>query len=616
MFDAILDAFQRSDYDFRSIAHPDDPRKAQFPEWVTYYRLKWAIAQVIQPRSILEIGVRYGYSGHAFLTACPDATYLGIDLDSDISGGVKGAIDWAKQILQPFAATFLIADTQTLSTFPDQASLSGETYDLIHVDGQQDGDSSFHDLTLALSQGRYILVDGYHWTTPNFFAVNDWLLQHCDRLDWYGAIPGYAGELLIKVADRINLNPAKTSLELRDTYDRTYYTASCDGYDSFAAHNGKRLITPRLQAIATIACLKTSGRVLDLGCGRGELAYYFAQQGFSVTAIDYSPDAIVIAQQCFADEPHLRSRVELHCADVNQIDLPNQHYDLVIATDLIEHLAPEELAPLYQRIRQWLKPDGLFLVHTFPNLWYYQYHYARKRRQARALGAYLPQQPRSRDEQLMHINEQSPRVLKRQLSTVFDQVQLWFSGEEYNAIGGSLTQRFNHHQLAAAPSLYAVATAQPQPNAQPNALPNALQALLNPPPLRWWQARSLRHKIHCQIRQAPATAIASQRFIIQADLLNQSSIPLHSLGNYPIHWSYRWHDANTGQTIVPHGDRSLLLPTAVARPSERTTTYDINITAPPRTGSYRLTLTLVQEYVRWFDQPPIQLLSVAHITIV
>ncbi|MFM2431857.1 MAG: hypothetical protein RLZZ511_3070 [Cyanobacteriota bacterium] len=612
MFDAILDAYKHSDYDFRTIANPADPLKAQFPGWVDYYRLKAAIAQVLQPRTILEIGVRYGYSGHAFLAACPSASYLGIDLDSDISGGVKGAITWAKAILHPFNAEFLIADTQTLSAFP------GATYDFIHVDGQQDGDSSFHDLNLALQQGRYILVDGYHWTNQNFLAVNDWLLQHRDRLDWYGTIPGYAGELLIKVNRTTPVNrttqsnPANTSLALRDTYDRTYYTTSCDGYDSFAAHQGQRLVTPRLQAIATLACLKPSGRVLDLGCGRGELAYYFAQQGFDVTAIDYSAAAIAIAQQCFADEPHLRSRVELHCADVNQIDLPNQHYDLVIATDLIEHLAPEELTQLYQRIRQWLKPDGLFLVHTFPNLWYYQYHYARKRRQAKALGAYLPQQPRSRDEQLMHINEQSPRVLKRQLSTVFDQVQLWFSGEGYNAIGGSLTQRFNHHQLAAAPSLYAVATAQPQPNA----LPNALQALLNPPPLRWWQARSLRHKIHCQIRQAPATAIANQRFIIQADLLNQSSIPLHSLGNYPIHWSYRWHDANTGQTIVPHGDRSLLLPTAVARPSERTTTYDINITAPPRTGSYRLTLTLVQEYVRWFDQPPIQLLSVAHITIV
>jgi cyclopropane fatty-acyl-phospholipid synthase-like methyltransferase len=608
MFDEILREYASSYYDFRSISNPDDPLKARFPAWVDYYRLKWSIARILKPRTILEIGVRYGYSGHAFLDACPDSYYQGIDLDSEISGGVKGAIEWAKKILQPFNADFLIADTQTMAAFP------GQTYDLIHVDGQQDGDSSFHDLTLAIQQGHYILVDGYHWSNQNFLAVNDFLLQQRDRLDWYGAIPGYAGELLIKVKPQAQTT-AQTSLDLRHTYDHTYYTQSCHGYDAFATHQGKRLLDDRLQAVATIACLKRTGRVLDLGCGRGELAYYFAQQGFEVTAIDYSQAAIDLAQQCFADEPELQRRVQFICADVNQVELDLGNYDLAIATDLIEHLAPSELSQLYPRIRQWLKPDGLLIIHTFPNRWYYQYDYARKRRQAKAIGAYLPKQPRSRYEQLMHINEQSPRVLQRQLSHAFEQVQVWFSGKGSNAVGGSLVKAFSLREMAAAPSLYAIATA----SGQAFNLLDLLQTRPLPVKRLPLQPGLKPGQIQLKILNAPPNAQVSSQFEIQVQLDNATAYTLHSQGDYPIHLTYRWLSAS-GQSIDAEGVRTsltppILPPSLLSDPSQPTKnhppllysrqSYFVKINAPPVPGQYILRVTLVQEGVRWFDRPPV-----------
>ncbi len=631
MFDTILQVYESSTYDFQPIANPADPLQAQFPAWVDYYRLKWAIARVLQPRSILEIGVRYGYSAHALVDACRGATYLGIDLDCAVSGGVPGAIDWARKILQPFPADLLIANTQAMTSFP------GETYDLIHVDGQQDGDGSFHDLTLALHQGRYILVDGYHWTNQNFLAVNDFLLQHRDRLDWYGAIPGYAGELLIKVAATTDPKTVQTSLDLRHTYDHTYYTQSCDGYDAFAMHQGKRLVDERLQAVATIAALtstvavessgQSSGRMLDLGCGRGELAYYFAQQGFEVTAIDYSADAIALAQQCFVDAPELSQRVELICADVNQIELSPGQYDLAIATDLIEHLAPGEVALLYARIRQWLKPDGVLIVHTFPNRWYYQYDYARKRRQAKAIGAYLPQQPRSRYEQLMHINEQSPRMLKQQLTAVFAQVQVWFSGSGTDRVGGSLLRPFSHRELAAAPSLYAIATMQadavPSSGASQSLVAQLRDRLRTQPlplyrSLLPWRSGLQSAQLRCRILSAPPQVQSGQDFEVQVQLENASAYCLHSGGDCPIHWSFRWLGAS-GQAIVDpaalsqESVRTMLIPPSIPPQTQKTDTslrysvqsYFVKIISPSHPGPYILRVTLVQERVRWFDQTPL-----------
>src|ERR1700733_10374952 len=114
----ILELASASDYDFRRSANPEDQLKHLFDDWVSYYRLKWAIARVLQPRRILEIGVRFGYSALAFLDGAPDATYLGIDNDSDTFGGVCGAINWARQVAPEGRAEFLIADSQSMQRFP------------------------------------------------------------------------------------------------------------------------------------------------------------------------------------------------------------------------------------------------------------------------------------------------------------------------------------------------------------------------------------------------------------------------------------------------------------------------------------------------------------------
>ncbi len=604
MFEAIIQQVRSSKYDFRATAYSADPLAHLFIDWVDYYRLKWAIAHVLKPASILEIGVRFGYSAAAFLSGVPTAHYVGIDLDVDTFGGTQGAINWAKKITQPFSADFIVADTQTMEWFP------GDIYDLVHVDGQQDGDGTFHDLELALKQARYVLVDGYLWTRQNFTAVNDFLLRYSDLFDWYGVIPGYAGELLIKVSEdylvqvQQRRSQGAGSLSIRETYTTGYYLQDCGGYDVYKRHQGKQLADPRLQATATIAGLRQSGRVLDLGCGRGELSYYFANQGFSVTSVDYSQSAIDLAEKCFDGDDQLRKNVEFICDDVCKVAL-TERYDLAIASDLIEHLSFDEVNQLYQKVADQLNPSGLLIIHTFPNLWHYKYDYVRKRKIAASVGAYLPPEPRSRYELLMHINEQSPRVMKRQLSQHFKHLHLWFGSHDNP--GGSLTKKFSIRELASAPSLFAVASHQAIDL-------DALKSRLEMSPLSPISGGQLRLLITDFANQVKA----DREFEVQLALQNNSEFVLHSYGSHPVHIAYHWLDSQTHDSIVFDGERTRLFPIldrSDPKPQnfpavhQSKKIYRARVKALPVPGRYILRMTLVQEGVRWFDQAPTQMMQ-------
>jgi predicted O-methyltransferase YrrM len=581
MLEEIIQAAEKSTYDFRVTAYPEDPLQHLFQEWLPYYRLKWAIARILQPESILEIGVRFGYSALAFLDASPSAHYVGIDIDSPAFGGSVGAIDWAAKAFKKYNTEFVITDSTQLQRFP------GDRYDLIHIDGQQDGVGTIHDLTLSVVQADYILVDGYFWSRQNFLSASEFLYRYRDLIEFYAVIPGYAGELLIKTNhQKANgaTGQAGSSAALRSTYTKEYYLRDCGGYEGFKRTLGATLEDPRLQVIANLARACPARRALDLGSGRGELCLEFARRGIEVTGIDYSRDAVEIARTATNRLPDLSRLISLKCSDVNSADLQGT-YDFAVAVDLIEHMRPEELDRLYARTAQHLSKDGLFIVHTYPNLWFYQYGYPKRLKTAARIGAYLPTEPRSRYELLMHINEQSPRVLKRQLAQHFPHVLLWFGSPSQPV--DNLERKFALSEIRGSPDLFAVASHSPIP----------LDKLLNQFRMPALPDEAL-NSIKLKIQSCPSELVVSTHSAVSVLLENQTDMDLRSAAPYPVHLSYHWLSAN-GNVVVHEGIRTRLTPDAWAGSS---TTYQTDVLAPLQTGSYVLRLTLVQEGVRWFDQ--------------
>ncbi len=93
-------------------------------------------------------------------------------------------------------------------------------------------------------------------------------------------------------------------------------------------------------------------RILEVGCGSGELAIRLQDDGHQVTAIDSAKDAVAIAKRAGAD-------VRLACWP----DFTAEPFDLILFTRALHHMQP--LSPAVIRAKQLLKQSGLLLVEDF-----------------------------------------------------------------------------------------------------------------------------------------------------------------------------------------------------------------------------------------------------------
>jgi 2-polyprenyl-3-methyl-5-hydroxy-6-metoxy-1,4-benzoquinol methylase len=109
-------------------------------------------------------------------------------------------------------------------------------------------------------------------------------------------------------------------------------------------------------AVLSLAEILKPQSVLDVGTGNGALLPSWVSQGWQVSAMEPDTDGFYIAKQVSG-------------ADVRQFgvgeDLPpewNNHFDLIICLEVVEHLFNPQL--LVETARNVLKPGGHVIVST------------------------------------------------------------------------------------------------------------------------------------------------------------------------------------------------------------------------------------------------------------
>lgn len=368
-----------------------------------------------------------------------------------------------------------------------------------------------------------------------------------------------------------------SSADLRDRYDRGYYLGDCGGHAEYALFGGRKLEDPRQAAVHALAAVRSGERILDIGCGRGELARALAADGASVTAIDYSPEAVALARET-VDVPGVR----IVCGDATQFT-DEAGFDLAIASDVIEHLSTAELDQLYSNVSAMLRPAGSFIAHTWPNAWMYRYGYPRRRAEAAQRGEDWPADPRTPYELAMHINEQRPNRLRRELRAHFEYVAVWLGTAE--DARGSLARRFTVDEAREASDIFAYASHRPIDVASVLARITTNRIDVADETVRLDDAT------------APALVRPGEPFVAEVTLTNDSDAVLSSFMPYPVRFAYLWFDKR-GERVGGDRGRSIVAPAARAHGSGR---YALRVVAPDRAGRFTLRVTLVQELVRWFS---------------
>lgn len=112
-----------------------------------------------------------------------------------------------------------------------------------------------------------------------------------------------------------------------------------------------------------IARIRPGERVLDIGCGIGALAYNVAEEASShVLAIDQNMHNIAQARR-----RHAHPRVNYCIGDVLR-DLPDKTFDVVILSNVLEHLA--ERSAFLRRVHQVARPSRFLIrVPLFERDW-------------------------------------------------------------------------------------------------------------------------------------------------------------------------------------------------------------------------------------------------------
>jgi hypothetical protein len=151
----------------------------------------WALGKVLQPKTFMEIGVRFGFSFLPTIQASSQLEYaLGWDLETygnnsianeNIGKYYTGNAKWEIQH----------KDSQLETELP-------QFFDLISIDGCHDFDCKVHDLKLCIGKTNYVILDDYDYHADVRNSTDYFLREYREHIEWNEYIPTFRGSQLIK----------------------------------------------------------------------------------------------------------------------------------------------------------------------------------------------------------------------------------------------------------------------------------------------------------------------------------------------------------------------------------------------------------------------------------
>jgi O-antigen chain-terminating methyltransferase len=121
-------------------------------------------------------------------------------------------------------------------------------------------------------------------------------------------------------------------------------------------HRGSVLDIKRRQS-TYLDLFRGRNKVVDLGCGRGEFVELLTENGINVTGVDISEDMVDFCRD--------RGLTVVHADLFDYLTgLPDGEPDGIFLSQVVEHLAPEQILNLLLLCAQKLESGGVIVIET------------------------------------------------------------------------------------------------------------------------------------------------------------------------------------------------------------------------------------------------------------
>jgi ubiquinone/menaquinone biosynthesis C-methylase UbiE len=112
-----------------------------------------------------------------------------------------------------------------------------------------------------------------------------------------------------------------------------------------------------LEFLAETDLLRPEDRILEVGCGVGNLTAELSRKGYDITGTDISGEAIKYGLEKYGD-------IKLMVQPAEDLDFEDAAFDAVLSFDLFEHITA--IDKHISEVRRVLRPGGYYLFQT-PN---------------------------------------------------------------------------------------------------------------------------------------------------------------------------------------------------------------------------------------------------------
>src|SRR5438105_13062475 len=108
-------------------------------------------------------------------------------------------------------------------------------------------------------------------------------------------------------------------------YTEEYFLTACEGYNEFIATEGEHL-SRRLNAAFALAAVEPGMKVLDVGCGRGEILRHCARLGADAYGIDYAIVAVQLSQEVIEGTQQAPGKTGVAQADAKKLPFASGYF--------------------------------------------------------------------------------------------------------------------------------------------------------------------------------------------------------------------------------------------------------------------------------------------------